>query len=413
MTENEGTEYKSEYSDSIPKTVVAFSNTSGGKISIGVDDSGNVIGLKDADEVARRCVQMLRDEIRPDVTSITSADVKTVGDKRIVEISVSEGPDKPYYLRNKGLRAESVYLRRGPSSVQSTESQFNAMVRSVKSKTYELTISLDQDLTFTYARNMFNSAGLPFDDVHMNILGIKTAAGYTNLGFLISDQCNFQIKAAVFTDKGRSAFRDRIEISGSLLKQFDDTMSFIRRHITVSSTINGLYRKDVADYPEEAVREIVLNAIIHRDYNSIGNTLVSMYDDSLEISSPGSMVEDIPESDLIKGASFPRNRCLSEIFYRLGLVEAYGTGIPRVMKIYGGSDKMPEFDISRSIFRVTLFSMSKRANIWEGEGTFTRKDIEVKEKVSKSKATQMLNQMIERGIILRQGNGKSARYKWV
>lgn len=410
MAENEETEYKREYSDFIPKTVVAFANTSGGRITIGVDDSGKVTGVEDADGVARRCVQMLRDDIRPDVSSITRADVNETEGGNTVEIKVSEGPDKPYYLRSKGLRAEGVYLRRGPASVQATESQFNEMVRSVRSRTYETTRSVNQNLTFVYAENVFNRAGLAFDDVHKSILGLKDHDGYTNLGFLMSDQCDYQIKAAVLTDRGRTSFKDRIEISGPLLKQFEDTMSFIRRHVTVSSKIDGLYRKDTEDYPEEAIREIVLNAIIHRDYNSMGNTLVSMYDDSIEISSPGSVIEDISKSDLIKGVSFPRNRHLCEIFYRLGLVETYGTGIPRVMKIYEGRGRTPDFDISGSMFRVTLYSL--RRSVSDGS-TFTRSEFEKNAKVSKSKARQMLNLMLERGEIKIEGNGKSTRYRWV
>lgn len=376
-----------------------------------MDGGGTTVGVEDVDEVARRCIQMLRDEIRPDVSSITKVDMRDIEDKNVVEIKVMEGPDKPYYLRSKGLRAEGVYLRHGPSSVQATESQFNEMIRSVKSMTYETALSMNQNLTFAYAENVFNRAGLAFDDVHKSILGIMTPAGYTNLGFLISDQCDFQIKAAVFTDEGRIAFKDRIEITGSLLRQFDDTMSFIRKHVTVSSVIDGVYRKDRTDYPEGAIREIVLNAVIHRDYNSLGNTLISMYDDSIEISSPGSVIEDISESDLKKGVSFPRNRHLSEIFYRLGLVETYGTGIPRVMKMYEGAGREPEFDITASMFRVTLYSIRKGK--WHGNGTFTRSDFEKEANVSKSKARQMLNAMMDRGEIFLEGNGKSTRYRWV
>ena len=282
---------------------------------------------------------------------------------------------------------------------------------SVRPITYETTLSINQNLTFVYAENVFNRAGLAFDDVHKSILGIKNAVGYTNLGFLISDQCDFQIKAALFTDKGRTAFKDRIEISGSLLRQFEDTMSFIRKHVTVSSVIDGVYRKDRTDYPEETVREIVLNAIIHRDYNSMGNTLVSMYDDSIEISSPGSVIEDISKSDLMKGVSFPRNRYLSEIFYRLGLVETYGTGIPRVIKMYEGADRQPEFDITPSMFRVTLYSKERKRSIGR-DGTFTRSEYEKDANISKSKARQLLNMMVERGEITILGNGKNTRYRW-
>lgn len=413
MAEDTRTEYKSDYSDGVAKTVVAFSNTDGGTIFVGLDDQGRTIGLVDADKTALRCVQSIRDDVRPDVSATTSVDTIRKDDKDIVRISVSEGSEKPYYLRAKGLRSEGVYVRRGPSSVPSTEQQFNKMIRWTRSVNYEGLQSLNQSLTFVYAENVFAKAGLHFDDVHKSILGIKTDSGYTNLGFLISDQCDYQIKAAVFNDEKKTGFVDRLEITGSLLKQFDDVMSFIRKHSMMSSEIVGVRRIDRSEFPEEAVREIVLNAIVHRDYNSLGNTLVSMYGDSLEIASPGSLVEDISEIDLMRGASFPRNRKLSELFYRLGLVEAYGTGIPRVIGAYSNSAKKPRFEIGGSIFRVTLYSMNDNGSFNIEERKFTRSDIEQKYGVSKSKATMIINQMISEGKIVKKGIGKSTFYLFV
>lgn len=413
MVEDTKTEYKSDFSDGITKTVVAFSNTDGGTIFVGVDDQGKTIGLADADKTALRCVQSIRDDVRPDVSATTDVDTIRKDDMDIVRISVSEGSEKPYYLRAKGLRSEGVYVRRGPSSVTSTEQQFNKMIRWTRSVSHESLLSMNQSLTFTYAENVFAKAGLHFDDIHKNILGIKTDSGYTNLGFLISDQCDYQIKAAVFSDERKMGFIDRLEITGSLLKQFDDVMSFIRKHSTVSSEIVGIRRIDHPEFPEEAVREIVLNAIMHRDYNSVGNTLVSICSDSLEIASPGSLVEDISETDLMKGASYPRNRKLSELFYRLGLVEAYGTGIPRVLGVYSNSAKKPRFDIGGSIFRVTLYSMNDDGSFDIEEKRFTRGDIEKKYCISKSKATMMINQMISEGKVIKKGVGKSTYYLFV
>ena len=414
MVEDSRTEYKSGFTDSIAKAVVAFSNSGGGSVFLGIDDSGNVVGLDNADEIARRCVQMIHDDVRPDVTNTSMVDVIRLEGKNLVSIMVADGPRKPYYLRSKGFRAEGVYLRQGPASVPVTEEQFNTIVRNVRSQTFESVNSLIQNLTFTYADNVFQKAGLPFDDVHKKQLGLMDAAGFTNLGYLLSDQCEFEIKAAAFNDDGRSGFTDRQEIRGSLLKQFDDAYSFIRRHMTVSSEIVGIRRVDHEEYPEQAVREILLNAIIHRDYNSVGNTLISVYEDRLEIASPGTLVEDIPESDLMKGASFPRNRRLSEIFYRLGLVEAYGTGIPRVMRLYASSERKPVFDISRSMFRVTLFSCGTTDfDSLDEDDLFTRVDFEKRYNVSKSTATSIINQMMADNKIVRLGSGKNTVYRYV
>ena len=411
MSEDGKTEYKSKYSEGIPKSIIAFSNSEGGNILVGVDDNGNTVGLDDPDATARKCVQILRDQIRPDVSSTTSVDVIKIDGKDIVNITVQEGPYKPYYLREKGLRAEGVYIRRGPSSIQVTETQFNDMIRKVKSKSYESIRSLRQDLSFTYAESIFNDSGIAFDDTHKHMLGIKDSEGYTNLGFLLSDQCDFQIKAAVLTDKDRTGFKDRMEITGSVLKQYMDVMAFIRRNCRMSSVISGTDRVDSMDYPIEAVREIVLNAIIHRDYGSSGSTLVSLYDDYMEIASPGTLLEDVPESDLLRGASFPRNRLLAAVFYRLGYVEAYGTGIPRVMGIYKNNSRKPELDISRSMFRVIIYPMDVDDD--SKSGWFTRQELERKLGVSKSKATMIINERLEKGELIREGVGKSTRYKMI
>ena len=413
MVENGVVEYKSEYTETIAKSVVAFSNSGEGTILVGVDDLGNTIGLDNVDDTALKCVQLIRDQVRPDVSSTTNIDIIKRDSKDIVKITIFEGTDKPYFLRAKGLRAEGVYVRRGPSSVQVTEQQFNRMIRNARSIAYEDILSKNQSLTFSYAENVFKKTGLSLDDVHKNILGLKTDSGYSNLGFLISDQCDFQIKAAVFTDEKRTGFIDRLEISGSLLKQFDDVMSFIRKHNTVSSEIVGIRRIDCYQFPEEAIRETVLNAITHRDYNSVGNTLVSIYGDSIEIVSPGSMVEDISKEDLVRGVSFPRNRKLCELFYRLGLVEAYGTGIPRVFGAYGCSAKKPNLIIDSSVFRVTLYSMNDNGSFDIGERRFTRSDIENKYNVSKSKATMMINKLLSEGKIVKKGVGKSTFYMFV
>ncbi len=260
------------------------------------------------------------------------------------------------------------------------------MIRSPRSTAYESLPSLEQDLAF--------------DDVHKSILGLMADSEYTNLGYLLSDQCDYQIKAASFSEGRGSAFLDRQEISGSLLRQFEESMHFISRNMTVSSRIDGVYRKDSCDHPEEAVRETVHDAIVHRDYSSSGTTLISFFDDSIEVVSTEALIEDLTISNLEKRVSFSRNKRLSELFYRLGLVEAYGTDIPRIMRPYEKASKKPVFEASNSTFRVTLFKLSDDPLVGHGKSSsFTRAEYEKKTGLSRSKAIVELNRLVsERGL---------------
>ena len=281
----------------------------------------------------------------------------------------------------------------------------------MRGNAYEDLYSPDQNLTFTYAEKVFADKGLLLDEDHRNILGIQRKGVYTNLGLLLSDQCPYQIKSAVFTDEHRTGFIDRSESTGSVLRQFDDVIAFIRRNVRTSSRITGIDREDSSDYPIVAVREAVLNAIVHRDYASNGLTLVSLYDDRMEIVSPGGVYGDVSEDELYRGVSFLRNPRLASVFYRLGLIEAYGTGIPRMISSYEGTGKLPELTIGNT-FRVTLFKLGTvlNGNLKKGE-MITRSELEKRLGVSKSKATMIINDLISEGRIVREGEGKATIYR--
>ena len=152
MHENTTTEFKKEYTNTIVKTLVAFSNGSGGKIMIGIDDNGNIVGLKNPDEVAKKCHVAISDKVRPDITMTTNVKIEENEGKALVIIDVNEGDKKPYYLREKGLRAEGVYVREGTVSSPVTEERFQQMIANVRSEAYESHVSFEQNLTFTYLR---------------------------------------------------------------------------------------------------------------------------------------------------------------------------------------------------------------------------------------------------------------------
>ena len=190
MIENKTTEFKREYIDDIKYTVVAFANTEGGKIYIGMSDDGSVYGVENTDATILRITNMIRDSIRPDVTMFTECGVEDIEGMPVVVLTVQRGTARPYYLAGKGIRPEGVYVRQNASSVPASETAILNMIKETSGDRYEDARSINQQLTFVKAENYFAKHNLPFGDQQKRTLNIIGSDGtYTNLGMLLSDQC--------------------------------------------------------------------------------------------------------------------------------------------------------------------------------------------------------------------------------
>lgn len=197
--ESETVELKSVVVEDIKKEIIAFANCEGGKLYIGVQDDGTVVGLDDPDGVALQVSNMVRDAIKPDVTMFLRYTTIDVQDKKIVAIDIQQGTERPYYIAKKGLRPEGVYVRQGYSSVPATNTMIRRMIKETDGDHFEEMRSLEQNLTFDVAKKEFAERKVPFGIPQMKTLGIMNHDGiYTNLGLLLSDQCVHTIKAAVF-----------------------------------------------------------------------------------------------------------------------------------------------------------------------------------------------------------------------
>ena len=250
MIENKTTEFKREYVDDIKYAIVAFANTDGGKIYIGVNDDGSVRGIENTDAVMLRITNMIRDSIRPDVTMFTECAIETIEEKPVVVLTVQRGTARPYYLAGKGIRPEGVYVRQSASSVPSSETAILNMIKETSGDRYEDARSINQQLTFEKAESYFAKRSLPFGDQQKRTLNIIGSDGtYTNLGMLLSDQCVHTIKLAVFDGSKKSVFRDRKELSGSLLTQLEDAYSYIDQFNHTHAEFEGLERIDRRDTP--------------------------------------------------------------------------------------------------------------------------------------------------------------------
>lgn len=427
--EDQETELKVELTKDIKKEIVAFANTNNGTIYIGIDDNGKIIGLKQAEKDLEALSGMIREGIKSDLTLYTKIYIERVENKDIIIVKVSEAPNKPYYLSDKGLKSSGVYLRHGNVSVQANEEVIKKLLIESNSNSFENDISQLQDLHFEYLKNIFKNHNIKIDDNKFKTLNIVNLNNeYTNLGLLLSDECPYSIKCAIFNGNNKLEFRDRKEFTGSVLKQVNDTFQYLDLYNKTKGKIVGLERIDTKDYPEYALRESLLNAVIHRDYNFTGSILVSLFDDHFEITSLGGLVKGISIEDLYNGVSESRNPNLANIFYRLKYVESFGTGIGRIIESYKEYDKEPLILNTENTFKVTLYNVNyiKENNVKLLPTNLTQEEqiIEYLKKnskinriiveslldVSKTRANDILNRMINKNIIIQTGTGKNIYY---
>lgn len=371
----------------------------------------------------------VRDGIRPDITPFTSSSFENIDGKDILVFEVQKGTSSPYYLTSKGIRPEGVYIRQGSSSVPTSQSVILKMIKETDGDSYEEIRSLDQNLTFEILRKEFRKADIKLETLQMKTLKIIGEDDlYTNLGLLLSDQCYHSIKAAVFEGTSKNKFKDRYEFSGSVIKQMREIYAFVDRYNRTQSTVDGLDRIDIREYPETAVREVLLNSIIHKDYAYGSSTLVSVFDDRVEILTVGGLVKGLTREDIMIGTSILRNKNLANIFYRLKWIEAYGTGILKVKEAYENHGLEPKFEITDNAFKITLpaiqlseqqekdspslnLSEQKIIEMFETEKIIKRLDVEQKLSISQPMAVKLLRGLKEKELIEKIGNGKNTKYR--
>ncbi|MBQ8241668.1 MAG: putative DNA binding domain-containing protein [Bacteroides sp.] len=436
LQESKTTEFKREYTDDLKYAVVAFANTDGGKIYIGINDDGSVQGVQNVDGTMLRITNMIRDVVRPDVTMFTECVPEEMDGKTVLVLNVQRGTARPYYLSGKGVRPEGVYIRQGASSVPASATTILNMIKETSGDRYEDARSLNQQLTFEKATDYFSKRNLPLGEQQKRTLKIIGSDGtYTNLGMLLSDQCVHTIKLAVFDGSKKSVFRDRKELDGSLLAQLEDAYSYIDQFNRTRAEFEGLDRIDKRDYPPEALREALLNAITHRDYSFSGSTLISIFDDRIEFVTIGGLVRGLTFNDIMLGVSALRNQNLANVFYRLKLIEAYGTGILKINESYIDSDVQPQFEVTDNAFKITLPNINYADNqknplptapvkvkgkadreeiilqIADKQGYVLRKDVERELDVSQASAILILREMVDRGLLTKEGTGRQLKYR--
>ncbi len=423
LCESETLELKEIYTPDLKKEVVAFANTGGGTIYVGIRDNGEITGIGDADSVMQQISNSLRDGIRPDVSMFTSLERIREEDRDVIRVTVYPGTNKPYYLSDKGLRPAGVYVRNGTVSAPASEEAIRQMIRMADGDSFENNRALIQELTFDSLNREMRLRELEFSRVQMRNLGILSGEDlFTNMGLLVSDQCRHSIKFAVFQGSDKLVFKDRKEFSGSVFDQLKEAFRTIDFYNGTKAVFHDLLRTDERDYPEVAIREALLNAIVHREYAFSGSTIINLYADRLEIISLGGLVPGISLEAARLGASQPRNEKLAALLYRMKLIEAYGTGISKIISSYEGLPVQPEFENVEGAFRVVLPNIHAQPRIrgggkydpvlllFERQTQISRSDVEEVLGVGTTQAVNTLKEMQKKDLIRKVGGGRRTRY---
>lgn len=440
--ESETTELKETVVDDIKKEIIAFANCDGGKLYIGVRDDGTVVGIDDPDGVSLQISNMVRDAIKPDVTMFLHYRTISEDGKEIIAVDIQRGTDRPYYLAKKGMRPEGVYVRQGYSSVPATDMAIRRMIKETDGDRFEAMRSLNQELTFETAKKEFALRNIDFGPQQMRTLKLLDQDDlYSNLGLLLSDQCAHTIKVAVFQGTDQTIFKDRREFTGSLMQQMNEVYDFIDFRNQTRATVEKLLRTDIRDYPEIAIREALLNLLVHRDYAFSASALISIYADRIEFISIGGLMPGLDLEDIMAGISVCRNQELANVFYRLHLIEAYGTGISKIMKAYENMHEKPAIETTRNTFKIILPNINvkydtenipvqesgsvpasaagaskslsdeeKVLKYAQSHGAITRNDVIALLGTSTSTASRIIRKMVKANLLKQNGKARNTNY---
>jgi len=417
---------KSEVTSDLKKEVIAFANSEGGNIYIGIKDDGRLIGVENVTKEMERISNMIRDGIKPDLSSYISVELVEKEGFLLIKVAVLRGPRRPYHLSDKGMKPSGVYVRLGVTSAPATEESIREMIKESDGTAFDKSRSLNQDLTFEYANHYFAESNLKYEESNKRTLKLINKEGYyTNAALLLSDQCEHSIKCAVYEGTGKTKFKARQEFFGSILKQMNDAYQYISLNNNLNSTLEGLRRVDYPDYPDYAIREALLNTIVHRDYDYSGSTLVNIFSDRIEFVSIGGLVGGITMTDIMRGVSQSRNTIIANIFYRLELIESYGTGIQRIIESYEDCNEKPTFIPGPTSFVAVLPNRNKTGGVQfdsklshednvlrmlQEKGEITRRDVEALLSCSQYPAIGALNNLLAQQKIVKVGSARATKY---
>ena len=414
MRETRTLEFKETITNTFLKTVSAFSNYDGGSILFGIDDNGNVKGLPDIKQACLDIENKINDSISPQ----PNYTLEVQNNNQTIKLTVKSGIQKPYLYKSKA------YKRNDTATIEVDTLEFSRLILEGKNIRFEELPCKDQELSFeilysklkesvqieTFNRDTLKTLNL-YDNVN----------GYNNAGGLLADRNHFPGIDMVKFGESISIIQKRVTFENiSILDVYEKAIAVFRDYYEYE-VIQEADRKKVEKIPEAAFREAIANSLIHRVWDVESQIRVLMFDDRIEVVSPGGLPSGITVNEYLAGKlSALRNRNLANVFYRLGFVQIFGTGIIRIKQLYEESLAKPEFEVSENAIKVVLPIFENNFNLSEDEKaiykvlskTMLKSISEIAPYVpfGKSKTTQLLKSMGQKGVVIVEGKGRSTKY---
>ena len=381
------------------KSVSAFANGEGGTLIFGISDDDKIVGLADAEGDAEIISEEIKSKLDP--VPAVNLEPKELDGKNLVLLHVYPGQETPYYYI--GDKQRLAFVRIGNESVTADRIQLKSLVLKGSGRTYDSMPSSYkfEDMAFSKLKSVhYKRSQRSFEDNEFVSWGIVDEKGkLTNAGALLADESPIR-QSRIFCTRwngldmtnGLGEAIDDVELEGCVIGQLQDAVSFVRNNSHKKWWKEDDYREELPDYPERAVTEAIANAIIHRDYMQMGSEIhIDMYDDRLEIYSPGGMLDGklIQQLNPLTVPSKRRNPLLADFFNRLGLMERRGSGMKKIMDAYKQYQRLakchiPEFTSDASEFHVTLWNLNYDGNNTAADNTYQKKEF-VKEPVEFTK----------------------------
>ena len=361
MKENKYLEFKSTVTNTFLKTVSAYSNFGDGEVLFGVNDDGTICGIENIEQVCLDIENKINDSISPK----PDFELEIDDTEKMIRLIVREGEYKPYLYKGKA------YRRSDSATIEVDQAELKNLVLEGSNLSFEEIDSGENDLIFEELTSKLKEKlelSVVSEDVLRTLGFFAKNRKYNNAAALLSDKNSFYgIDIARFGNS-INEIMDREIISGvSILKQYETAIHMIERYYQYEK-ISGIERKTVQLIPENAYREAIANALIHRDWSMNAHIRIAMFPDRIEIKSPGGLPKGLTAEEYENGEiSFLRNPILGNVFFRLKYIEMFGTGITRIKYAYKDARIKPKFAITDHVISVILPVLSDKYNVTNDE----------------------------------------------
>lgn len=389
--ESSTVELKRDIGTQFAKEVIAFLNSNNGSIYLGVDDNGVVQHIENKDEFQLKVSNIINTTIYPNPRSFI--EIKYNKDD-VLEVRITKGNQRPYYLLDKGPIPSGTFIRYGNGKRQATYDEILTMIMDSKDFSFENDVSEEQNLHFTTLKMYFDKAGEDFGPHKYKTLRfINKNKKFTNLALLFSDENPIEIKFAKYSNN--MDFEFKREYRGSLISIADRVLIQADDFNSLKAIIPNreARRIETLSYPGKSLREAILNAVCHADYSEPSNIKIEFFDHEVKISSPGSIYRATLE-DVLDGKQTFRNPGIVKIFMRLNYIENYGTGLKRINEAYKDFKVTPNFFVTNDYFRVTLpninYEYKTKTNLQSNRHDDSKLKIKRAIKKEKKKSTEEL-----------------------